>query len=66
MNTIQPEDESVINEVSAVLAVFLRATDALTKAVDERNAAAMCDALEDLARARTRTLALVGREPVAV
>ena len=66
MTTIPTDDEAVIDEVSAVLASFVRATDALTRAIRERDAAAMCDALEALARARTRTLGLFGREPLAV
>ena len=43
-------DESVIDEVSAVLASFVRVTDALTRAIHERDGAAMCDAVEALAR----------------
>jgi hypothetical protein len=59
-------DDPVLDEVISLLGSFLRATDALTRAINDRNGVGMCDALERLALARTSTLALVDAEPVAV
>jgi hypothetical protein len=56
----------VIDEIVSVLGSFLRATDALTGAINNHNAEARCEALEGLARAREQALALVGLEPVAL
>ncbi|HEX4865734.1 MAG TPA: hypothetical protein VFV02_16815 [Acidimicrobiales bacterium] len=56
--------ELLIDDVISVLGSFLRATDELTGAINDRNGAGMCDALDRLGRARVRALALVGREPV--
>jgi hypothetical protein len=66
MTMIEPEDQTVIDDMITVLANFLRATDALTGAINGRNAAGMCDALEALGKARERALALVGRQPAAI
>jgi hypothetical protein len=61
-----PSAETVIGEMIVVLGSFLRATDALTGAVNRCDAVAMCDALERLGQARREALALVDREPVAL
>jgi hypothetical protein len=61
-----PCADAVIDEMISVLGSFLRATDALTGAVNSRNAVAMCEALERLGRAREQALGLVGIEPVAL
>lgn len=54
-------DEALIEAVADVLGRFLRATDALNRAIDAGNGIAMCDALERLGQARDRALQLVGR-----
>ncbi|HUE61476.1 MAG TPA: hypothetical protein VMO88_18045 [Acidimicrobiales bacterium] len=66
MTMIEPKDQTVIDDMITVLANFLRATDALTGAINGRDAVAMCDALEGLGKARERALALVGRQPAAI
>ncbi|HEX6392712.1 MAG TPA: hypothetical protein VFZ97_04685 [Acidimicrobiales bacterium] len=65
MSVLDP-NEAVIDDVVSILGDFLRATDALTSAISDRNAVGMCDALDRLGRAREQALRLVGREPVAV
>jgi hypothetical protein len=57
--------EALIDEIISVLGSFLTATDALTGAITNRNAVAMCEAVERLGRTRNRALGLVGLEPVA-
>ena len=66
MTIIEQKDQTVIDDIIATLANFLQATDALTGAINSRNAVALCDALERLGKARGQALALVGREPVAI
>ena len=71
MSVIEPDcdalsGEALINEMIIVLGLFLRASDALTRAINSRNAVAMCDALERLGGARKQALGLVGLEPVAL
>ena len=66
MTMIEPKDQTVIDDMITVLANFLRATDALTGAINGRDAVAMCDALEGLGKARERALALVGHQPAAI
>jgi hypothetical protein len=58
-----PSADAVIDEIISVLGSFLRATDALTGAINDRNAVATCEALERLGRAREQALGLVGLEP---
>ena len=65
MNQAESAD-AVTDEMISALGSFLRATDALTGAINSRNAVAMCDALERLGRAREQALALVGLETVAL
>ena len=65
MNEVASAD-AVIDEIVRVLGSFLRATNALTGAIDNHNAEALCEALERLGRAREQALALVGLEPVAL
>lgn len=66
MSTLGPPDEAVLDEVIALLDRFLRSTDALTSAINDRNATGMCDALERLGQAREHALMLVGREPARI
>ena len=66
MNTILPDGEAVIDEVVAVLGSFMNGTEALARAIQVGDGAAMCEAAEGLVLARGRALALVGREPLAV
>lgn len=54
-------EDPVVDGVVAVLGSFLRASDALCRAVDSHDAVAMCDALVHLGVARKQALALVGR-----
>jgi hypothetical protein len=61
-----PSADALIDEMISVLGSFLRSTDALTGAINSRNAVAMCDALEGLSRARERALGLIGLEPAAI
>jgi hypothetical protein len=61
-----PSADAVIDEIISVLGSFLRATDALTGAINNTNAEAMCEALDRLGRAREQALGLVGLEPVAL
>jgi hypothetical protein len=61
-----PSSDAVIDEFISVLGSFLSATDALTAAINNGNAVAMCEGLERLGRARKQALALVGLEPVAL
>ena len=65
MTMSENTESAVVDDIISVLGSFLRATDALTGAINSRNAVAMCDALERLGNAREQALALVGREPVA-
>ena len=66
MTMSDPTEAVVVDDIISVLGSFLRATDALTGAINCRNAVAMCDALERLGNAREQALALVGRETVAI
>jgi hypothetical protein len=61
-----PSADVVIDEIISVLGSFLEATDALTGAINNRNAVATCEAVERLGRARKQALGLVGHEPVAL
>jgi hypothetical protein len=61
-----PSADALIDEIVSVLDSFLRATDAMTGAINNRNAVAMCEAVERLGRAREQALGLVGLEPVAL
>jgi hypothetical protein len=61
-----PSADVVIDAIISVLGSFLRASDALSGAINSRNAVAMCEALERLGRAREQALALVELEPVGL
>jgi hypothetical protein len=58
-----PSADALIDEIISLLDSFLRAADALTGAINNRNAVAMCEAVERLGRARKQALGLVGLEP---
>lgn len=53
--------EALMDAIIDILGRFLRATDALNRAIDSSNAVAMCDALERLGAAREQALRLVHR-----